>query len=752
MASESLYPPRPSAAERTRTVSLSGTWDRVGLGAIVILAAVLNFYGLNREGYGNTYYASAVKSMSENWHNFFFNSFDPGGFVTIDKPPVGFWLQVLSTKIFGFNGVALMLPQALAGVLSVAVLFYLVRRTFGPAAGLLAGLALALTPITVVASRNNIIDGTLVLAVLLGAWAVLRAAETGSLRWLLVCALCVGIGFNIKMLEAFLVLPAFGLVYLLGACTSWRRRIVHLVVAGIALLVVSFSWVMAVDATPAGSRPWVDSTTNNSELTLAIGYNGLQRLTGRAAPGGGGGAAFTSGETGAEGPLRLLNTQLGSQIGWLLPLAIIGFIGAAVAWRRQWPLDGYARSLLLWGTWLLTMGVFFSVAGFFHVYYMVMMAPGIAALCGIGVVALWRLYRTSRWVWWLLPVSLLVVAMVQAHLLTDYPDWSRWLSPLAIGLCALAGIGLVLARYRPHPDLRWGVVAVLLGTTGLLAAPAAWAADSVSNADSGALPHAGPAASVGSGGGRFGFARGAFNLSPSERAAFRRGNFSRGSFTPPSGGGFTPRSGGFGRGGLTPPTGGFGREGFTPPAGGFGRGGFTPGGFPGGGGRGFGGGNTVNTSLLRYLEKHQGTTKFLMATTNIGTAESYILSTGKPVMAMGGFLGSDPILNPTRVAALVKDNVIRYFLLPGINGFGAGSLNAPPTQTRAGTQEFGFGSRAALPAQGRAREFGAFGGGRFGASNAVTTWVQNHCSVVPPAQYESISGTGQQLYSCGNGA
>jgi 4-amino-4-deoxy-L-arabinose transferase-like glycosyltransferase len=708
MISEPLNPARTTSSEHVRTISLSDSWDRIGLAGVLILAGVLNFYGLNKEGYGNTYYASAVRSMMQNWHNFFFNSFDPGGFVTIDKPPLGFWLQVVSAKIFGFNGVALMLPQAIAGVLSVASLSSPVRRIFGGAAGLLAALALAVTPISVVASRNNIIDGTLVFTVLLGAWAVTRAVETGKLRWLLLCALFVGLGFNIKMLEAFLVVPAFGLMYLLGARIGWGRRIAYLVVAGVALLAISFSWVTAVDLTPASQRPFVDSTTTNSELDLAIGYNGLQRLTGRAAPGGGsrtggnrGGATagppggFTAGETGAAGPLRLLNTQLGGQIGWLLPLAVIGFFAAALQSRRRWPLDDRQLSLVLWGTWLLTMGVFFSIAGFFHTYYLVMMGPAIAALAGIGLVSLWTAYRSSSWGWWLLPASLLAVAAVQAHLLADYSSWARWLTPLIVGSCALAAIALVIAHFRPRLGMRWAIPAVLLGVVGLLSAPAAWAETSVANSSSGLIPSAGPSASGGGGGG----------------GVFRRGP-----------GGF----GGFGRGDSRP------RNGFRPPAG------FPAGGFRGG--RGFGGGDTTaNSGLLSYLEKHQGTTKFLVATSNASTAESYILSTGKPVMAMGGFLGSDPILNAAKVANLVKNGTVRYFLLPSAVGSGGATFGFPPT-VRAG----------------------GFGGGRFGANSGVTTWVQQHCTVVPSSQYSSTtSGAGagaagfggaEALYSCGTGA
>src|SRR5919201_5310469 len=298
--------PRPQLAALTRLSALH--WPRFALGAVLALAAFLNFWQLDRLGYANTYYAAAVKSMLQSWHNFFFVSFDPGSFVSIDKPPLGFWIETASAKVFGFSGVSLILPEALAGVLSVAVLYRLVARIWGHGAGLLAALFLALTPVSVVTARNNTIDSLLVPTVLLAAWAVARAVETGKLRWLLLCAVLVALGFNIKMLEAYLVVPAFGLVYLVGARASWRKRLGHLAMATVVLLGVSLSWVTAVDPTPARARPYVGSSGTNSELSLALGYNGLQRLTralfghaartastGSGAAGGAGGGLFNGG-------------------------------------------------------------------------------------------------------------------------------------------------------------------------------------------------------------------------------------------------------------------------------------------------------------------------------------------------------------------------------------------------------------------------------------------------------------------------
>src|SRR5438067_6822688 len=268
---------------------------RFALGGILLISIVMNFYQLGKNGFGS-YYPAAVLSMMDNWHNFFFAAYDPGGFVSIDKPPVGFWLEVASAKIFGFNSVSILLPQALAGVLSVLLLYHLVRRHFGVVAGLLAALALALNPISILTNRNVTIDSTLTLVLLLGAWTVLTA-------------FIVGIGFNIKTLEAYLVVPAYGLLYLLAAPHRLRKRIGHLALAGVLLLAISLSWVVAVDLTPASQRPYVGSTQDNSELSLALGYNGIQRLLGSFVGGFGRGSSANrfpngappSGNTGRNG-------------------------------------------------------------------------------------------------------------------------------------------------------------------------------------------------------------------------------------------------------------------------------------------------------------------------------------------------------------------------------------------------------------------------------------------------------------------
>ncbi|MGD1994160.1 MAG: glycosyltransferase family 39 protein, partial [Anaerolineae bacterium] len=272
--STSAQPPTVLARTRTQTY----TWQRLALIGVLLLATFLHVFRLRQEGFANLYYAAAVKSMLTSWHDFFFISFDSAGFVTVDKPPLGLWIQAGSAALFGFNGLSLLLPQVVAGILSVLVLYHLVRRTFGPTAGALAALALAITPISIAANRNNTMDSQLVLVLLLAAWAVLRAVETGRLRWLLLCAGLVGLGFNIKMLQAYLVVPAFALLYLVAAPVGWWKRLLHLTLAGGILLAVSLAWVIAVDLTPADARPYVGSSSNNTVTELIVGHNGLARL------------------------------------------------------------------------------------------------------------------------------------------------------------------------------------------------------------------------------------------------------------------------------------------------------------------------------------------------------------------------------------------------------------------------------------------------------------------------------------------
>jgi 4-amino-4-deoxy-L-arabinose transferase-like glycosyltransferase len=471
----------------------------LGLTVILALSTFLNLSWLAREEYANVYYAATVKNMLASWHNFFFVSFD-AGFVSVDKPPLGFWIQAASAYLFGFHGWSLLLPQSLAGILCVALLYHLVGRSFGPMAGLLAALALALTPISIATNRHNNLESLLVLAVLLAAWAFILAVETGRLRWLVVGALVVGLGFNIKMLEAFVVLPAFYLVYLVAAPVSSRRRIIHLGLTTGAILAASLPWVLAVDLTPAEQRPYVGSSSFNTVTDLIVGWNGVGRIVG------------SDKGVGDPGPFRLLNRHLAGQIGWLLPLAVVGLVAASwQSWqgRPNLPLHNrQQQALVLWGTWLLTLVVFFSVAGDWDPHYLAMLAPTVAALAGVGVVTLWDDYRSPGWRGWLLPLTLAGAAGLQSYILIlFYPDWSNWLAPAIVVLGLGAAVSLVVARLKPRlqgSGLPLTLGAISVGVLSLLLAPAIWAASTVWYGAETRSPTAGPQAKPSETSSRFG--------------------------------------------------------------------------------------------------------------------------------------------------------------------------------------------------------------------------------------------------------
>jgi len=665
-------------------------WRRLALAGVMLISIFMNFYQLGQNGFGNLYYASAIRSMLDSWHNFFFVSFDPGGFVSIDKPPLGFWLQTASAKIFGFTPFSIFLPQALAGVLSVLLLYYLVRRHFGVVAGLLAALALAISPISVLTNRNNTIDSTLVLVMLLGAWAVLRAAESGKLRWLLLCAVFVGLGFNIKMLEAYLVVPAYGLLYLLAAPRSIWARIGHLALAALLMLTISLSWAVAVDLTPAANRPYVGSSQNNSEISLSLGYNGIQRLIGQFGFGGSNAGSSTNGNTtrqfqppstsngtstgnfpqtgaggtgqppqgvggsngggggssgmfntGNPGLLRLFNEPLGGQIVWLLPMALLGILALAWQGRPRLRENRKQQSLILWGTWLLTMAIFFNIATFFHQYYLSTFAPAICALFGIGVVVMWQDYRSLDksgsygWRGWLLPLALLLTALEQIHIIISNPTWGMWLIPLIAIPCAIAAVILFAARLVPRFRLHARVLASGLGVAllALMLTSAVWSTIPVLADETASLPVAGAS----------------------------------GQST-------------------------FGARGMS----------------------------SIETALISYLQAHKGNAKYLVAVASSNEADSIILETNQPVMALGGFSGSDPILTTSQLAALVKSGTVRYFLLNGSGGGGPGGSS----------------------------------------QSTLITWITQHSKVISSSQWQSSStsstssgfGGSEQLYEITSGS
>jgi 4-amino-4-deoxy-L-arabinose transferase-like glycosyltransferase len=372
------------------------TWIAVATLGILALAAVGYIVNLTVNGYANTYYSAAAVAGSQSWSAWFFGSIDAGNFVTVDKPPLGTMLLGLSVRIFGLSSWSILLPQALAGVATVGVLMAAVRRSFGSVEAIIAGLVAALTPAAVLIFRYDNPDALLTLLLVVAAYALVRALEAGRLRWVVLAASLVGLGFLTKYLQAYLVLPAFALTWAIAAPGSVRRRIAGLAVALATVIVASGWWVAIVELIPAASRPYIGGSTDNSVIGLVFGYDGLGRIFGQGAGvlGGGGGGGFS----GVPGILRLFNAEFGGQISWLLPLAI-GATGLGLWIRRRAPrTDARRAGYLLWGGWLAVHLIVFSfMSGIIHSYYAVILAPAVGALVGAGIMEDWRLRSRTAW-------------------------------------------------------------------------------------------------------------------------------------------------------------------------------------------------------------------------------------------------------------------------------------------------------------------------------------------------------------------
>jgi 4-amino-4-deoxy-L-arabinose transferase-like glycosyltransferase len=662
-------------------------WSLPARAGVTVLAAVLYTWDLSRNGMGNSFYAAAVKSGTESWKAFLFGSLDPGNFITVDKPPASLWVMELSARLFGFSSWSILLPEALAGVATVLVLYHLVRRWAGELAALLASVAMALTPIAVVMFRYDNPDALLVLLLVLAAWALWSALETARTWKLVVCGALLGLAFTTKMLQALIVLPAFGLVYLWAGPPRLGRRVVQLLWSGLALVVSAGWWVALVELWPAGSRPFVGGSTDDSELNLIFGYNGFGRLFGSNNPGGGG--AGGPGFGGTPGVLRMFNDLVGGQISWLLPFALVGLVAGLWLTRRRPRTDRHRAGYVLWGGWAFcTAAVFSETQGIFHPYYTVALAPAVAALAGAGSLAMWRLGRADRRWAWLLPVAVAGSGAWAAILLERTSGYDPWLAPSVVVGAVLAAAGIAVALLG-RPGVGWLAPAALgLAAVSLLAGPAAYAVTSIRQGTAGALAAAGPSTAA---------AGGPLGGGPSGGLVGRAGGFGPTSGDGPPGGlaGGPPE----GAAGPTQPP-GFGRGRTFPGAGARGRAGA---GTPGGGA----GGASVDRSLVRYLEAHRDGAEYLLAVEGSQSAAPYILATGDPVMAMGGFTGSDPWPTLSAFERLVGEGKVHYVLLAG------------------GSSAAGGGSGA---------------GGGSSAVSAVEKWVERHGTVVPSRDIGGASG------------
>ncbi|MFC4907465.1 ArnT family glycosyltransferase [Actinomadura gamaensis] len=675
-------------------------WARPGLWALLAVTAVLYLWGLGASGWANAFYAAAAQAGSVSWKAMFFGASDAAGAITVDKTPLALWPMALSARVFGVNSWSLLAPQALMGVGTVAVVHAAVRRALAgdagravaSGAGLLAGAVLAVTPVAVLMFRFDNPDALLVLLLSVGAYALVRAQERASTGWLLVAAAAVGSGFLAKMLQAFLVLPVFALVYLVAAPAPLRRRMWQLAASGGVLLVAAGWWVAVVALVPAAARPYIGGSQHDSVLELALGYNGLGRLNGNETGG--------LGNTDADaGWLRMFGTSVGGQIAWLLPAALL--LLAAGLWAvRRTPRTGRARaSLLLWGGWLLVTGLVFSLMrGIFHEYYTVALAPAVAALVGLGAGLVWRRRRVPAWAA-VLAGTVAVSAVWACVLLHRTPQWHSWLTAVVV-VAALAALALIAVSATDPREISSGAAGVERGGRGgrggrvlagatvavsavtVFAGPVAYALDTASTPHEGAIVTAGP--STGHGPGGFG---GRMRMMRGGQGPWARGGVPNG--TPP-GGAFS----GFGANGNAPRTGtgtGTGVGNGQPP------GGRQGGGFPGGTGRGMRGGPggllgaaEPASALVAALKQDASSYSWVAAAVGANNAAGYQLATGRPVMAVGGFNGTDPAPTLARFQRLVAAKKIHYFLggsMPGMRGGGSSGGSDEAQRIAAWVQE-----------------------------------------------------------------
>ncbi|MBB3601745.1 4-amino-4-deoxy-L-arabinose transferase-like glycosyltransferase [Mycolicibacterium sp. BK556] len=587
--------------------------------ALVVLLAgttVLYLWGLDGSGWANAFYSAAAQAGAHSWKAFLFGSSDAANSITVDKPPLSLWLPSLAIRVFGLNSWSILVPQAVIGVGSVTLLWDAVRRSFGETAGLIAGTVLALTPVAVTIFRFNNPDALLVLLMIAAVWALLRAVEDGRLRWLLLCGVFLGLGYLTKQLEVALVMPALALTYLVAGPRSLLARAGQLVLGLGAVIVAAGWWVLLVQLWPAGKRPWIGGTQTNSILELTLRYNGIGRLNGDE-PGSTGSPGFispvhTGGRTSAHpwgqtGIGRLFEPEQIGGIGWLLPAALI-FAVALLAWRGRAPrLDRQRAAVIVWVVWLLTTATVFSfMAGIFHPYYTVALAPSIAAVIGIGVAVCWQ-RREKGWAKGVLAAAIVVTAATSVHVLWRVPDyypWLRWAIP-AGAIVLLAGLLLAVI---PTP------VAIALTALVALGGPAVYSITTVVRGNTGAMPIAGPVPRI--------VTAMTKGIGPVQRAEI---NVATG-------------------------------PGFLLPAGSPGAGMHLVGctlldsGVP-------------DRRLVDLLDANAERYTWVAATVGSVCAAGYQLASGYPVMPVGGFNGTDPSPAPDAFLRLALSKRIHYFIV-----------------------------------------------------------------------------------------
>ena len=653
-----LGPRRGRVARFVRGKESDAPWVRPALLALLAGTAILYLWDLGASGWGNSFYSAAVQAGTKSWKAFFFGSSDSSNFITVDKPPAFLWPMEISARIFGLNSWSVLAPQALEGVATVGLVFLSVRRWFSAQAAILGGVVVALTPVAALMFRYNNPDAMLAMLLAGALYATIRGVERAQTKWLVLAGALVGFGFITKMMQAFLILPVMAVVYLLAAPTGWWRRVWQVCLMGGSTLVAAGWWVAAVVLTPAADRPYVGGSQDNSILNLIFGYNGFGRLTGSETGSVGGGRVAGS-MWGPTGITRLFNTEFGNMMSWLLPGALLMgavLLGITLRARRT---DRERAALLLWGGSLVSTGLVISLAqGIIHPYYAVALAAPLGGLVGIATMGLWQ--RRDSLVGRIgLAAGLAATVVWSCLLLGRTADWFPALRPLVAVAGALGVVAiLALPLLRSVPKLAIGLVTVL-GFGAALAAPLFSTVATAATPHNGAIPSVTPTASGGFGGPGGGFPGGGFPGGAARRA-FAGGGF--------PGGGFP--------GGAAPSFGG------RFPGAGTGNG--FPGGFPGGAAPSFGGGggrafagrglggilgsSQSNAALNKLLQANAGHYTWAAATVSANSAAGYQLASGEPVMAIGGFNGTDPAPTLAQFEKYVAEGKIHYFIAGGRGG------------------------------------------------------------------------------------
>ena len=479
-------------------------WARPALIALLLATATFWSIGLSRNGWGNSFYAAAVQAGTQSWKAFLFGSSDAANTITVDKPPASLWVMEISTRLFGVNSWAMQVPQVLLGVASVGLVYAAVRRPFGPGAGLIAGALLALTPVATLMFRYDNPDALLVFLMVAAVWALMRGIESGRTRWIVLCGTLIGFGFLTKQMQVMLITPGLAIAYLFAAPPRLRTRFLQLLAGLVAAVVAAGWWVALVELWPKSDRPYIGGSSNNSFLQLTLGYNGLGRILGGDAGGGGGLPSPPSGygPGGPVGPMfgsagitRMFTTDSGTQISWLLPAALLLLVAGLVLCGRAARTDLKRASYIAWGGWLVVTGLVFSfMSGIYHDYYTVALAPGVAAVVGVGSMHLWQ-HRDKRWVTALLALIVALTAGWAWVLLGKSPDFVPALRWLVVVLGLAAAVVFLVGAVRPG----WTVAAhdlkasaAGLAVIAALAGPVAYCVQTVSTAHSGPIIVAGP--------------------------------------------------------------------------------------------------------------------------------------------------------------------------------------------------------------------------------------------------------------------